>query len=303
MQELIQTPLLLLSVLLAATYLLARHHTKTQAANAAAKRRRHLERVAKKLELRNDVRPMRERVLDQHLRGGVFAVTEAGEIDGYRHVDLGEVRVEGGANHEIRLKRAAAQRYAAANAVINVQEERDSFRYLAGTGLDGQPVFKTRSRHEWCGMAVLARPQEADLTPPPSYRQDLVLIDGSNLIHWDVDAGRAKSPSLRPVNQVIAALKAKGVGAGVVFDATAGQTLEGRILAQADLAARLPDAVDVLVVDEGAKADAVMVDMARREGLVIVSNDLFQDAPLARHLLKQKGFVDGDDVHLLAPRA
>jgi hypothetical protein len=36
---------------------------------------------------------------------------------------------------------------------------------------------------------------------------------------------------------------------------------------------------------------------------VIISNDHFRDAPSARHLLKQKGFMAGEGVTLLAPRA
>lgn len=302
-QELIQIPLFLLSALLLVTYLFARQWTKMRLLNAESARRRHLSRVAKKLRLRDDVRPVRERVMDHHLRDGIFTVTEAAQIEGYAHSELGDVRVEGGVNHEMRLKRAAAQRYPHANAVIKVQEERDSFRYLAGTGPDGQPLFKTRSRHEWCGIAVLASPLVADMIPPASYRDDLVLIDGSNLMDWDIDAGRAKTASLRPINQVIAALKAKGVAAGVVFDADAGQRLEGRFLSHDALAARLPDAIDVLVVDQDRSADEVLVEMAHSEGLVIVSNDPFRDAPTARHLLKQKGFIEGDEVHLLTPRA
>jgi len=251
----------------------------------------------------HDTRPQRERVIDLHHRGGIFRVTDGAQIEGYTHIELGEVRVDGGSGHEARLKRAAAQRYGAANALVRVHEVRQMQRYLAGTGRDGAPTFKTREMHEWRAMAVQAAPMLPDMMPPQTYREDLVLIDGSNVMNWEVDAGTASAPSLRPLAQVLAALKAKGVAAGVVFHANAGHRLEGRFMNHDDLAARLPTAADVLVVDRGTQADWVLVDMARQQGLVIISNDHFRDAPSARHLLKQKGFIAGEGVTLLEPRA
>jgi hypothetical protein len=242
-------------------------------------------------------------VIDLHQRGGIFVVTDADQIDGYTLTELGEVRVDGGAGHQARLKRAAAQRFGAANALVNMRELREVQLYLSGTGRDGKPLFKSREIHEWRATAVIARPLFADVMPPDSYREDLVLIDGSNVMNWEVDAGTADAPSLRPLACVLAALKARGVAAGVVFDANAGHRLEGRFMNHDDLAARLPTAADVLVVDKGTQADPVLIDIARAEGLIIISNDHFRDAPAARHLLKQKGFMAGEGVTLLAPRA
>ncbi len=39
-----------------------------------------------------------------------------------------------------------------------------------------------------------------------------------------------------------------------------------------------------------------LIQMARTEGLIIISNDHFRDAPSARHLLKQKGYVQTGDM-------
>lgn len=261
------------------------------------------QRAARKTNAHHDTRPQRERVIDLHHRGGIFLVTDAAQIEGYTYIELGEVRVDGGAGFEPRLKRAAAQRFGQANALVRVHEVRQAQRYLAGTGQDGAPMFKTREMHEWRAMAVQAAPMLPNMMPPQTYREDLVLIDGSNVMNWEVDAGTASAPSLRPLAQVLTALKARGVAAGVVFDATAGHRLEGRFMNHDDLAARLPTAADVLVVDRGTQADWVLVDMAREQGLVIISNDHFRDAPSARHLLKQKGFMAGEGVALLAPRA
>lgn len=303
MQELLLTPLVMLSALLALAYVYARWRNGRKPAPPRHKPRRFSRPPQRRAESRRDTRPQRERVIDLHLRGGIFAVTDAGLIDGYTLTELGEVRVDGGAGHEARLKRAAAQRFGAANALVHMRQVREMQQYLSGTGRDGKPMFKSREMHEWRATAVIARPLLADVMPPDTYRNDLVLIDGSNVMNWEVDAGITATPSLRPLHLVLEALKARGVAAGVVFDATAGHRLEGQFMNHDDLAARLPTAADVLVVDRGTQADWVLIDMARAEGLIIISNDHFRDSPTARHLLKQKGYVAEQGVTLLEPRA
>lgn len=303
MQELLLTPLVILFALLTLAFVYVRWRGAGEPAPKPPKRARFSRAPRHQPAPRRDTRPQRERVIDLHQRGGIFLVTDAGAIEGYTHAELGEVRVDGGAGHEARLKRAAAQCYGAANALVNMHEVREVQRYAAGSDRAGNPNFKSREIHEWRATAVLASPQSTDLCPPQTYRDDLVLIDGSNVINWEVDAGVTATPSLRPLHLVLDALAAKGIAAGVVFDATAGHALEGRFLHHNDLAARLPSAADVLVVDRGTQADWVLIDMARAEGLVIISNDHFRDAPAARHLLKQKGYVAEQGVTLLTPRA
>ncbi len=328
MEDLLLTPLVMLSALLALAYVYARRRDakgmrkgyaprqrpqRSASARLPWKAQRHSDwffgRDAAQPQKRRDARPQRDRVIDLHQRGAIFAVTEAAQLDGYTLTELGDVRVDGGAGHEARLRRAAAQQYSAANALVNLREvcaaqQKRGGKDRAGhwqTINRGQP--KKPPAKEWRAMAVIANPLLADVMPPETYRDDLVLIDGSNVMNWEVDAGIADAPSLRPLAQVLADLKARGVAAGVVFDATAGHRLEGRFLGHDDLAKRLPTAADVLVVDRGTQADWVLVDMARAQGLVIISNDHFRDAPAARHLLKQKGYVVGDGVTLLEPRA
>lgn len=293
MQDLVLTPLMMLSALLALAYVFARWRNGRKSAQPRPHGPRYSRPFRRRLKPHRDMRPQRERVLDLHQRGGIFAVTEGAQIAGYSLTELGEVRVDGGAGQEARLKRAAAQRFGAANALVNLRAVREVQQYLSGAGRDGKPLFKSREMHEWRATAVIARPLLADVMPPDTYREDLVLIDGSNVMNWEVDAGTADAPSLRPLAQVLAALKARGVAAGVVFDANAGHCLEGRFMNHDDLAARLPTAADVLVVDKGTQADPVLIDIARAEGLIIISNDHFRDAPSARHLLKQKGFMAG----------
>jgi len=297
MQALLQTPLMLLSALLFAAYVLARRRTaRRTAALRPLPRARSLARV------RRDNRSQRDRVIDLHQRGAIFTVTEDGRIAGYSCTEFGEVRIDDGPSPDERLKRAAAQRYPAANALIRLRKVAELQEFQTGRGRHGQPRTARRRVVEWRAIAVLATPMTASLSPPAAYRRDLVLIDGSNVMNWEVDAGRADAPSLRPLAEVLAMLKSQGVVAGVVFDANAGHLLEGRFLGHDDMAKRLPHAADVLVVDKGTQADPVLIDMARAEGLVIVSNDHFRDAPAARHLLKQKGYFEDGAVRLLEPR-
>ena len=301
--ELTQMPIALLSGLLALVYIYLRRRD-SRSADKARQNRRTAPRIARpssKVQ-RRSARQQREQLIDLHLRGGIFLTTSAGQIEGYTISELGEVQVEGGAGHEARLQRAAAQRWGQANALINMHQVPADQRNLAGTAASSPPGATSKQGPIWRATAVLAHPLDPDLCPPDGYRKDLVLVDGSNVMHWECDAGLADLPSLRPVTLVLAALKSRGVAAGVVFDATAGHLLEGRFLDHDDLAARLPTAADVLVVHKGTQADWVLLDMAREEGLVIISNDHFRDAPTARHLLKQKGYVEAGRVRLLEPR-
>ncbi len=233
-----------------------------------------------------DKRPQREMILDLHLRGAIFVVTERSTIDGYDLISLGLVRVDAGPMVEARLSRAAGQKYPKANALIQLREVKRK----------GQKPL------EWCAEAVTATPRDPMLLPPV-YQHKLVLIDGSNVINWAVDAGLAQKPSLAPLTAVLKMLQARGQKAGVVFDATIGHRLKDRFMGHDELASLLPLAADILVVDKGTIADTILIDMARSDAMIIITNDHFRDHPLARHLLKQKGYATAQGFALLDPRA
>lgn len=247
-----------------------------------------------------DARPQRERVMDLHLRGAIFSVTADAAIQGYDLTPLGRVKIDTGPAAETRMARAAAQQFPSANAVVSVAGVQHVEQRAAGINNLGNPrVKRTQVIH---GMAVIAAPRDPAFAPP-KYRDDLVLIDGSNVMNWYADAGQAHDPSLAPVTALLDQLGAQGKKAGVVFDASAGQRLWGRYADGYEFAALLPLAAKVLVVDKGTIADTVLIEVARSDGLVIISNDHFRDAPIARHLLKQKGYVEKGAITLLAPRA
>lgn len=240
-----------------------------------------------------DRRPQRERVLDLHLRGAIFEVTELDHIDGYDLIPLGLVRVDAGPLVEARISRAAGQKFPKANALVNLCE----LRQVQRAGQKG----KNQKLLEWRAEAVIATPRDPTLMPP-AYQNKVVLIDGSNVINWNVDAGLAQKPSLAPLKTVLMMLQARGQRAGVVFDATIGHRLMDRFMGHDELAALLPDAADVLVVNQGTIADTILIEMARTEAMIIITNDHFRDHPLARHLLKQKGFATPQGITLLDPR-
>jgi hypothetical protein len=231
--------------------------------------------------------------LDLHLRGAIFSVTALDQIDGYDLAPLGPVRVDAGPSVEMRISRAAGQKFPKANALVNLYEVGQVQR----AGHRG----KTQKLQEWRAEAVIATPRDPTLMPP-AYQNKLVLIDGSNVINWAVDAGLAQKPSLAPLKAVLLMLQARGQRAWIVFDATIGQRLRDRFMGQDELAALLHDAADVLVVEQGTIADTILIEMARRQAMIIITNDHFRDHPLARHLLKQKGYATPKGITLLDPR-
>ncbi len=103
--------------------------------------------------------------------------------------------------------------------------------------------------------------------------QGMVVVDGSNVMHW-----RDNQPNLEALRDVIRALSARGLTAGVMFDANAGYLLAGRYLNDAAFGRMLNLPVDrVMVVPKGAPADPSLLLAARDYGARVVSNDRFRD--------------------------
>jgi hypothetical protein len=110
-------------------------------------------------------------------------------------------------------------------------------------------------------------------TPGPPVDEAWILIDGSNVMHWQDNA-----PNLVPLAGVVERLKFLGYVPGVIFDANAGWKLQGRYLHDDALARLLGlEARQVLVVPKGAQADPFLLQTARDFGARIVTNDRFRD--------------------------
>lgn len=130
---------------------------------------------------------------------------------------------------------------------------------------------------------------------PPAVAQPKIIVDGSNVIHWNGGA-----PSLEPLRAVIRDIEARGMTPGVIFDANAGYKINDRYLDDGAFASLLglPDA-NVLVVPKGTPADRYILEAARSMGARIVTNDRFRDwedsFPEVRQtdLLIRGGFREG----------
>ncbi|WP_433989849.1 hypothetical protein SuNHUV7_07620 (plasmid) [Pseudoseohaeicola sp. NH-UV-7] len=109
--------------------------------------------------------------------------------------------------------------------------------------------------------------------PSSSDKQNCVVIDGSNVMHW-----RKGIPSIEPVVETIRNLEVSGYTPGVVFDANAGHLLAGRYLHDNDFEKilKLPRH-RVMVAHKGTSADPLVLTAARTLSARIVSNDRFRD--------------------------
>ncbi|WP_240790473.1 hypothetical protein [Rhodobacter sp. SY28-1] len=113
---------------------------------------------------------------------------------------------------------------------------------------------------------ALAAPQAGD-------DRQIVLIDGSNVMHW-----MDNTPQLNPLLQVVHDLSRRGMKPGVVFDANVGYKLMGKFMGERDLSRLLSLPLDqILVVPTGKQADPFLLETARDLKARIVTNDRFRD--------------------------
>lgn len=104
-------------------------------------------------------------------------------------------------------------------------------------------------------------------------RGDHVVIDGSNVLHW-----QDGTPGIAPLQEVIRQLELRGLIPGVVFDANAGYLLAGRYQHDHALGKQLglpPDRI--LMADKGVPADPLILQAARDMKARVVTNDRFRD--------------------------
>lgn len=144
-------------------------------------------------------------------------------------------------------------------------------------------------------LGLFLLPKLWDLVRPATrlVEEEWVLIDGSNVMHWQDNA-----PRLEAVRKVVDLVRARGYVPGVVFDANAGWKLAGRYLHDGDFAQLLGlEARQVLVVAKGTQADPFLLQTAREFGARIVSNDRFRDWVADHPEIQTPGFlIRGRDV-------
>lgn len=115
--------------------------------------------------------------------------------------------------------------------------------------------------------------QRSTMAPLAGDDRQIVLIDGSNVMHW-----MDNTPQLAPLLQVVHDLSRRGMKPGVVFDANVGYKLMGKFLGERDLSRMLSLPRDqILVVPKGKQADPFLLETARDLKARIVTNDRYRD--------------------------
>ncbi|MBE1294688.1 MAG: hypothetical protein GJ678_00345 [Rhodobacteraceae bacterium] len=120
-----------------------------------------------------------------------------------------------------------------------------------------------------------------------SGRQQTVLLDGSNVMHW-----KDGVPQLETVRKVLSCLQRNGYSPGVIFDANAGYLISGSYMHDGHLAKALGLPRDrVMVVPKGTPADPAILMAARDLGARIVSNDRYRDWEVDHPEISQPGYL------------
>lgn len=142
------------------------------------------------------------------------------------------------------------------------------------------------------GLARLFR----RLTTKP---QPLIVVDGSNVMHWQNDV-----PSVKALTLVLSDLTARGFAPHVYFDANVGYKLFDRAINAGDLAWQLDlRPSQITLAPSRTPADPLLIAHAIKAGVRVVSNDRFMDWRDQFPQIRGKGFlvpgrVKGEQVEL-----
>lgn len=104
-------------------------------------------------------------------------------------------------------------------------------------------------------------------------RPKWVVVDGSNVMHW-----QDETPRIEPLREVLDHLARAGMTAGVVFDANAGYLVAGKYQHDHAFGRMLGLPEDrIMVVPKGTPADPTILTIARDLGARVVTNDRYRD--------------------------
>ncbi|GHC58711.1 hypothetical protein [Neogemmobacter tilapiae] len=226
-----------------------------------------------------------EKARAQALRGAILAVTDQDAVDGLDLTPLGEVWVtrDAGFDATNALARAAAAKHREARVVTGVRQT------MTAKGM------------EWRGLAQAARPRDYRLMPAKAQGVLPVLVDGSNVVNWERNAGLSEVANLNILKAVVNILRGERREVQVICDASIGHVLAGRFMNSGMLWEALgkPKGVQVTVIEKGQIADQALIDKALKTGAEIVTNDLYRDHPAAAFLHYRRGWSGYGRVGLL----
>lgn len=122
--------------------------------------------------------------------------------------------------------------------------------------------------------------------PQTRSARNLILVDGSNVMHWGGD------PSMMVLTQVLDDLQKRGFTPYVYFDANVGFKLFNQYARGSFMADQLKlEPWQVVVVKGGVTADEQLLKKASQDGLRVVTNDRFRDWKVKFPAIGTKGFL------------
>ncbi|WP_371157489.1 hypothetical protein [Jannaschia sp. 2305UL9-9] len=137
------------------------------------------------------------------------------------------------------------------------------------------------------GACVLASALLLLLGALRALRRKEVILDGSNVMYWNNG-----TPDLRSVQAVVDMVAARGLRAGVMFDANAGYLLSNSYRDDAWFAQALGLPQNrVAVMPKGTPADPVILTAARDRNARIITDDRFRDWVVDFPEVRQKGHL------------
>ena len=136
-------------------------------------------------------------------------------------------------------------------------------------------------------LYLLARAWARGRTGRAVASQKMIVIDGSNAMHW-----KDGTPRLETLREILHRLSSLGFTPGIVFDANAGYKLTGRYQHHAAMGKLLGLPEDaVMVVSKGEPADPTILAAARSLGARILTNDRYTDWADAHPELRAPGHL------------
>ena len=164
--------------------------------------------------------------------------------------------------------------------------------------LGGLALLLDIARSAWRRNPKMRQPRSGPRKAPRRLRPRPVapvLVDGSNVVMWQKNAGLAKEARLETLIEVLDQIATEGRPARVIFDATIGYNLAGRFLHEGDLRRMINrPSVSLQVVNKGETADAALLAEAATTGAPIVTNDRYRDHIRPRGLrLRGGGYSKG----------